>query len=217
MSTLDTLSKTIYDTLTSANSKKPTPYDTPAEVIRVEGNTAWVHIPGGIDETPVQRTISASPGDTVQVRVSGGRAWIMGNATAPPTDDTRANVVYEYTKTVDEKATSALEDASRAKNAADAAEASASTAATAAASAVESATAAGEAAGEAKTMAQNASTAAASAQSAATTANNSANSALTQLGVVEDVIGTLNWISEHGTYTSAADHEPLKIHMSILQ
>lgn len=103
MSTLDTLSKTIYDTLTSANSKKPTPYDTTAEVIRVEGNTAWVHIPGGIDETPVQRTINATPGDTVQVRVSGGRAWIMGNATAPPTDDRRAEQVYTYVQTVEEK------------------------------------------------------------------------------------------------------------------
>ena len=29
-------------------------------------------------------------GDTVKVRVSGGQAWIMGNGTAPPTDDTVA-------------------------------------------------------------------------------------------------------------------------------
>ena len=63
------------------------PYDTTAEVVRVEGSTAWVHIPGGVDETPVQLTVNAEEGDTVQVRVGGGTAWITGNASAPPTDD----------------------------------------------------------------------------------------------------------------------------------
>lgn len=69
---------------------KTQPYDTAAEVVRIEGNTAWVHIPGGVDETPVALTIAAKEGDEVQVRVSGGSAWIMGNATAPPTDDKTA-------------------------------------------------------------------------------------------------------------------------------
>lgn len=67
------------------------PYDTSATVLRVDGDTVWVHIPGGAEETPVQRTVSASPGDTVQIRVGGGTAWITGNASAPPTDDTTAN------------------------------------------------------------------------------------------------------------------------------
>ena len=66
------------------------PYDTPATVLRVEGGTLWVHIPGGAEETPVQKTINASPGDTIQIRVGGGTAWAVGNATAPPTDDTVA-------------------------------------------------------------------------------------------------------------------------------
>lgn len=69
---------------------RTTAYDTEAEVRRVEGGTAWVHIPGGVDETPVKLTIAAKAGDTVQIRVSGGSAWMVGNATAPPTDDTRA-------------------------------------------------------------------------------------------------------------------------------
>ena len=74
--------------LESINKKKKTSaYDTQATVLRVENDTAWVHIPGGIDETPVRLTIAASPGDTVQVRVSGGAAWITGNSSAPPTDD----------------------------------------------------------------------------------------------------------------------------------
>ena len=67
------------------------PYDTSATVLRVDGDTVWVHIPGGAEETPVQRTVSASPGDTVQIRVGGGAAWITGNVSAPPTDDTTAN------------------------------------------------------------------------------------------------------------------------------
>ena len=73
-------------------NKKPTPYDTRGIVNRIdEDGTAWVHIPGGVDETPVKLTISAKEGDEVQLRVGGGRAWLTGNATNPPTDDTVAN------------------------------------------------------------------------------------------------------------------------------
>jgi hypothetical protein len=46
---------------------------------------------------------------------------------------------------------------------------------------------------------------AASAASAAVTANTAANSALAQLGTVEDVLGTVNWITEHGTYALTQD------------
>lgn len=67
------------------------PFDTEAEVIRVEGDTVWVHMPAGVDETPVQKTINAKVGDIVQVRVANGSAWLVGNTSAPPTDDTRAN------------------------------------------------------------------------------------------------------------------------------
>lgn len=91
-----------------ASRPKTQGYDTQAEVRRVEGGTAWVHIPGGVDETPVKLTIDAKAGDTVQVRVSGGKAFLVGNATAPPTDDTLAvkavqqvaetNVVVETVK-----------------------------------------------------------------------------------------------------------------------
>lgn len=84
----------LKDILAAINDSKPktSAYDTTAEVVRVEGDTLWVHIPGGVDETPVKMTINATAGDTVRVRVSGGQAWIMGNDSAPPTDDTTANV-----------------------------------------------------------------------------------------------------------------------------
>lgn len=72
------------------SKQKTRAYDTEAVVRRIEGNTAWVHIPGGVDETPVRMTVKAKEGDTVQVRVSGGSAFLVGNATAPPSDDSVA-------------------------------------------------------------------------------------------------------------------------------
>lgn len=152
-------------------------YDTQAEVVRVEGQTLWVHIPGGVDETPVKRTINAKAGDTVQVRVSGGSAWLVGNQSAPPTDDTRAIVAETTAITANENATIAAQ---------------------AAESAVESANVASAAAASAQTSAGNALTAAQSAQT-------SADSALVSLSTVEDVVGVLNWITAHGTMTLTSD------------
>lgn len=83
-----------------ASDRKTSAYDTQATIRRIEGGTAWVHIPGGVDETPVQLTINANVGDTVQVRVSGGRAFLVGNASAPPTDNTVANKALGETKTI---------------------------------------------------------------------------------------------------------------------
>lgn len=60
---------------------------------------------------------------------------------------------------------------------------------------------------EAKTQAGNALTQAQNAQASATHANASANGALTSLAVVEKVLDTLNWITEHGTYTLTTDTE----------
>ena len=74
----------------NAFNNKTAPYDTKGTVKRVEGKTAWVRLSGGIDETPVEKTINCVAGDIVQVRVGGGRAWITGNLSKPPTDDTVA-------------------------------------------------------------------------------------------------------------------------------
>ena len=81
------------DTIINAvkRDEKTKPYDTTATVRRIDGNTAWCHIDGGVDETPVKMTIHAEVGNTVQVRVGGGTAFLVGNETAPPTDDKKAN------------------------------------------------------------------------------------------------------------------------------
>ena len=84
------LSKDLVNLIKKTQETKTSPYDTQAEVVRIEGKTAWVHIPGGVDETPVKMTINAKAGDTVQVRVANGTAFLVGNGTAPPTDDFKA-------------------------------------------------------------------------------------------------------------------------------
>ena len=77
--------------INAINTEKGTKaYDTTAQVVRIDGGTAWVHIAGGVDETPVSLTVNCNVGDTVQIRVSGGRAFIVGNHSAPPTDDATA-------------------------------------------------------------------------------------------------------------------------------
>lgn len=101
---MDKTIQTLTEVLQESKKEGTSPYDTTAEVVRIEGQTAWVHIPGGIDETPVSMTIDARVGDIVQVRVSGGRAWITGNASAPPTDDTVAVAARSLAVTADENA-----------------------------------------------------------------------------------------------------------------
>lgn len=173
------VSKDLIGVIRSSGQREVKAYDTQAQVTRVEGQTAWVHIPGGVDETPVKRTINAKQGDVVQVRISDGSAWLMGNASSPPTDDTQAFIASGI-------AEKAEVDAKRAQDAANSAE---------------------SAAEQAWTKAGEAETAAGEASESAAAANKAASGALTQLSVVEDVVGTLTWISEHGTYVLTQDTE----------
>lgn len=101
---LDKLINTIVDMVDKRISQRPKAYDTQAEVVRIDNDTAYVHIPNGVDETPVRLTIAAEVGDTVQVRVSNGRAWIMGNGTHPPTDDHTANEALQTARKAAQKA-----------------------------------------------------------------------------------------------------------------
>lgn len=99
----------LIEAINTISEDKNKAFDTPATVLRVEGDTVWVHIDGGIDETPVQRTIDCDEGETVQVRISNGSAFLVGNASAPPTDDTTANEAHFVAEQADEKATEAVE------------------------------------------------------------------------------------------------------------
>ena len=127
----------IKDIARARGRKTTSAYDVAATVTRIEDGIAWCHIDGGVDETPVKLTIAAHEGDTVQVRVGGGTAWLTGNGTRPPTDDATANAAQET-------ADGAVEDAARASEAAASAQESADIAAEAADSAQKSADNAGE-------------------------------------------------------------------------
>ena len=186
------VAKDLAQLISQSKSTKTGPYDTQAVVKRIEGNTVWVSIPGGIDETPIEKTINCTAGDKVQVRVSGGRAWITGNASAPPTDDktaVQAQIV----------AIEAKETADGVSEIAEAAQASAATAASAAAQAVSDAS--------------TAQTAANAAQSSADNASEYAARALGNLSTVQSVAETLTWITAHGTMTLTTDVTPDPTHV----
>lgn len=90
MSKLDDLAKLVVAIIEKKDSKKPKALDTVGTVTRVDGDYAYIRFAGSDEETPVKETITVKKGDKVQVRSSKGSAWIVGNETAPPTDDTLA-------------------------------------------------------------------------------------------------------------------------------
>lgn len=87
---INKLADLILEAIETKLKKGTKGYNTRAEVLRVEKGTVWIHIPGGAPETPARETIACKPGDTVEVRVEGSVATLIGNSTAPPTDDTAA-------------------------------------------------------------------------------------------------------------------------------
>ena len=126
----------LLDIFQEVKKSRPSGFNTQAKVLRIDDDgTAWVHLDGGVDETPVQVTTSAKKGDVVQVHVEGGRAWTIGNITAPPTDDTKAINAENKALEADKHATEAMNSAKTAKEAANQAVSDASTAQAAAAAA----------------------------------------------------------------------------------
>lgn len=97
----------LLDAIKAISDNGDRSYDTPATVLRVDGDTVWVHIDGGADETPVSKTINCEQGETVQVRIANGSAFLVGNASAPPTDDKTANVAHFVAEQADIKAVKA--------------------------------------------------------------------------------------------------------------
>ena len=89
------------------------PYDTEAEVLRVENGKAWVKIPGGVPETPVDIGMNAEKGDIVKVRVSGGRAWLQNNLTHPATDDKTAQAAQKLALSARTKANDVQREADK--------------------------------------------------------------------------------------------------------
>lgn len=193
-----------------------------ADVVRIDPDgTVWVRSHGSDGQMPCTKSsVSCETGDTVLISIRpNGRASIEGNYTHPATDDSKADAALDRGSAAKQTAdlahllaVGAISDAYAAKSAAGRAEADATRAASAAESAGLSALAASasadSAASDAASAASNAGLAASSAQSAASdaaSANESANAALTQLGTVEDVMGTLTWIHDHEVYVPATE------------
>jgi len=82
--------KSIARLLASLRSEqKKSGSDYTGTVTMVKGGTAYVRFTGAeISDTPVSMSVDCKPGDKVRVRVANGRAWLTGNDTAPPTNDT---------------------------------------------------------------------------------------------------------------------------------
>ena len=87
---MNELSAVLSEALNSAKNQSGSDYT--AKVTKVEGETAYVQITGSeITDTPVSMSTSCKPGDVVRVRVANGKAWITGNDTAPPENNTELN------------------------------------------------------------------------------------------------------------------------------
>lgn len=94
-----------------------------ATVTRVDSEgTVWVHLPGGVEETPVNglTTSEVQAGDVVQVQIENGRANLIGNATSPSVGQERVDKAIEPVKQTAEKAAAEVGEA---KSTADAARA----------------------------------------------------------------------------------------------
>lgn len=167
----------------------------------------------------MESTFSAVANDT-DPEMNGGN--ISGSITEQVSS---INDAAQYAKgRADYAATKADEAAASAQRAENSASAAATSASNAESFAQASAQSAQASANSASASAQSASNSEASAQASAQSAHNAevsageaedqaelatkyANSALGQLGVVEDVMGVLNWATEHCTFTQTTDTE----------
>lgn len=177
----------------AGSETKKAPENYRAKVMETDqSGTVWVHILGGSDLTPVEYvSASVNPGDMVDVRIENGKAFLTGNTTSP-------SAGVQYVEKVEGKADDAALQASVATEAADMAVAEAFRASEAANQAVSDAAEAAEAASSAQSSAEAAGIAASSARTSADKANYA-------LADMEKVVGTVNWIAEHGEYALTED------------
>lgn len=107
MDSINYVVKKVLDAIRNDLKKKTTGYDATGIVKRIEGNTAWVHFDGGVPETPVAKSINCNKGDKVRVRNSGGTPFLVGNDSAPPTDDAEAIAAKIVAEIADKSASEA--------------------------------------------------------------------------------------------------------------
>lgn len=115
----------LADALAAGSERKRT--DAPATVTRIDQDgTVWVHVPGGVAETPARSTTAGvSVGDVVRVNVENGALTVTGNTTAPSASVQSVERVDTAQRKTAATAEAAAEDASSALDAAEAAQAAA--------------------------------------------------------------------------------------------
>lgn len=185
----------------------------------------WVLLPGAVSPTPVSRmAVEAVPGDIVSVTISNGKATVDSNVSNPSAGVAGVKIVERTANVAKTTAENAIDYASAAQSAALAAQSSANNAykhadeasqeaANAKASAIAAqsdADIANRAASAAVADAAIANQAASDAQDSADNALKSAKAAAYGLSEVENVVGTLNWIAQHGSYVLTGDTTPVE-------
>jgi len=190
------------------------------------GDEVVVTLVGGTPLKTPMVTGVAGEGDDQDARIATASAAAEEAWQWADEAHTAATEAQESADAAQESASSAASAAARAEQSAQQAIGDAARAESAAQQATEDAADAAQAAGEAKTSAQQAieeaneahdaataaqaeasraSQSATEAKGAATRANTAANDALAQVSTVEDVIGVVDWVTEHGTYSLTTD------------
>ena len=153
----------------------------------------------------------------VQVRVGGGRAWITGNASAPPTDDTTAREAGWRARSAVLVAHKAQGSAQAAQNTASTAESKADVASTTASNAQSTADGAATAADTAQAAADTAQAAADTAQTTADAAQKTASQAVSDAGDARKVATNYLSGSDEGlTVAPSSPDAPSGANLSIL-
>lgn len=158
------------------NDKKTT-YSAIVSRIDEEG-VIWVYVAGADKDTPTAQTgVEVSKGDHVTVEWRNNKLYIAGNYSNPSAGTERVTNVENAARIANEAAQNAVYDAGRAM----------------------------EAAAYAELRASEASAYADEAQESANSATESAYIANAKLSIIENVVGVLNIIAEHGTYIESTD------------
>ena len=188
--------------------------------VRATGEMPEVLLDGASETIPCWKTSDAHYNDRVLVQLNtDGRPVIVGNFTTPSVNDaeyaevknianeadalldTIAGIEQEADKTLE----AIIEDSVAASKLLEGVEDVAEAADKTLAEIIQDAEAAGTSAAQAEASAAIALDQASAASASAIEANANAVAALTSLSTVEDVVGTLNWISEHGTFAKTRD------------
>lgn len=159
-----------------------------AEVSRIDNEgTVWVYLEGSTMETPTAlSSAEVSVGDYVNVEWRNNKLYIAGNVSNPSAGVVRVTAVEQAAQIANQAAQNAVADADVARQAAETAQATAD---------------------RVEDIATRAEGYAEDAQASADSAAQSAETAITQLSIVENVVGVLDLLTKNGQYELTVDTE----------